>query len=67
MEWMLLDNGHNVSDTGSAICYLVIHTTSLMLDGDVLFENLHYFSYALWTVTVHVSRRFVSHVLSGNS
>lgn len=64
---MLLDNGYNVSDTGRAIYYLIIHTTSVTLDGDVLFDNLHYFSYAWRTVTIHVFRRFVSHVLSGNS
>jgi len=66
MEWVLIDNGHNVSDSGRAIC-LIIHTTLVMLDGDVLFDNLHYFSYAWWTVTIHVFRRFVSLVLSGNS
>jgi hypothetical protein len=53
MEWVLIDNGH-VSDSGRAICYLIIHPTSVKLDGDVLFDNLHYFSCAWWTVTVHV-------------
>jgi len=53
MEWALLDNEHNVSDTGRAICYFIIQITSVILDGDMLFNNVHYFSYAWWTVTIH--------------